>query len=158
MKRTAFYFCLVLGISISIFACKKKTVTPDDEPTLVIHTLEGQWEETPIQTYRRRIIFSRDGKFIMTTLFMKTATNDVSYSLAMEGNYMVTGNSLKVTVVQEITKEGTAPAIVTDVNREIFEKATFSIEGNVLTLKYISYPADAPVETELKFIYKVMPG
>jgi hypothetical protein len=36
-------------------------------------------------------------------------------------------------------------------NGEIYENATFSISGDTLTLKYTTYPADAPVSTTARF-------
>jgi len=141
IRKTLFYFGLILGCSLLFLACGKKKLPEKQLPEN--NTLEGQWLELSTEN-QRRLVFTNDGKFVMFT------SDGKGYSMRINGNYSKKGDSLKVHVFEQLEKQSDKELVKTELNSELFERAIYSIKGPELTLKYITYPADAPVETELK--------
>nr|WP_068888714.1 hypothetical protein [Pedobacter panaciterrae] len=145
-KTYLFYLGLMMVLSASLIACKK-TKEPEREPGLKEEkrSVLGTWQEIPVTASSRKLAFLVDGKF---AILMSQSNN---HSIIQNGSYTVNGDKLKIKVVEQLERQGTAEATRTEINQELFENATFKIENSVLIIKYITYPADAPVETELKF-------
>lgn len=142
MKKTLKLAALLLVYSALFFACKKKTENAPFDP------LKGTWVETPAQNYKRVVKFNDGGKFSM----QMSNTADANYMLILNGTYTVQGENLIVKIKEQQEKQGNGQIVTTIVNQsDLFEKGTFSIINTVLTLTYTSYPADAPVRTQVKF-------
>ncbi|WP_316779097.1 hypothetical protein [Pedobacter antarcticus] len=138
MKRTLSLLSLTLCVSLLFVACKKNK---DGAPN---HELVNQWQENLSGGYARKLTFAADGKFSIE--YIGGNENSVS-----NGKYTVNGNSLKVILTESLSKQGTPNVVRTEINYEIFEKGTYKIEGSVLKIRYISYPADAPVQTKAEY-------
>ena len=139
MKKLLPLCGLLLMLSVLFVSCKKKNDVKTD-------ALTGAWSETPQQSYDRRIIFNTDGKFSLQVL-----GPDGYPQLTLNGKYIIKGDSLTVTIMENLEKQGAGKVVKTVTNYNIFEKGTFSVKDNVLTLNYLTYPADAPVLTQSKF-------
>jgi hypothetical protein len=84
--------------------------------------------------------------------------NDLSAYSRTEGLFRVEGDRLHLSPTRLVTWDGfyglTSPERVERLNPEgsFVDNARFSIRLNRLTLYYLSYPADAPVETTRTFL------
>lgn len=137
--RTFTAACLSIFLLISLAACKKER---DEAPA---HTLVGQWYETNLTGLVRSLQFTNDNKFGFTS--GDQAGNATRYF----GTYELRGDSMKVAITEKVTQEAGKPSVKTPSNQALYEKATFKVSVDTLTLKYITYPADAPVITTVKF-------
>jgi len=143
-KRTVNVYGLLLMLSVCFVACKKDNNSKSNS------ALMGVWQQTPKESYNSTITFATDSKFSMDLV----ALENTSYLLTNSGKYSVKGDSLIVNVLQSVEKVGGKSEVRTFDNNNknvLYEKATYSIKDNILTLSYISYPADAPIRTEVKF-------
>lgn len=140
MKNQILNACkLLLVLSVLIVSCKK-----DDNDAKDV--LNGEWLETPLQTYSRTIRFESDGRFAMEYLHPNSSAKST-----FKGKYVIKGDSLKVNIQEMLEQQSSGTVVQTPANSIFFEKGTFSINDNVLTINYITYPADAPVPTVSKF-------
>ena len=149
IKKTLIYLCVVLSCITLITSCKKQT--PRQEKPASNDKLEGEWMEGS-EEHQRRLIFTNDGKFAM---FIGAGKN---YAIKITGNYSVNGDSLKAQAIEQLEKQEDTAIIRTELNKILFEQATFEIKDGQLTIKYITYPADAPVETSLTLKRVLRPG
>ncbi len=133
MKRILLLINLLTICSILIIACKKEN---NEE------RLNGVWEQTDNQ-FVTRLSFGPGQRFSMSLTYP-----DGSASI-QNGNFSTKGDSLFVSISEMVEKRNTGEKIKSSVNYSLFEKAVFSVRGSKLTLKYITYPADAPVTTEM---------
>ncbi len=131
--------CLSVLLLISLAACKK------EREELPKNSLVGQWYETNLTGFVRSLQFTNDNKFGFTAGDM--AGNATRYF----GTYELKGDSMKVAISEKTTQEAGKPAVKAPSNQVLYEKATFKVSVDTLTLKYITYPADAPVTTTVKF-------
>ncbi|MCZ4243545.1 hypothetical protein [Pedobacter punctiformis] len=143
MKKTLKLVSLLFISSLFIFACKKKNNEAPYNP------IKGAWVETPQQTYNRKIVFNDNGKF---TMYM-TNTIDANYLVTLNGTYTAQGENLTVNITEEWVKQSNGTVVKTQLPQQynLFEKGTFNISNTVLTINYLTYPADAPVKTLAKF-------
>jgi hypothetical protein len=127
-------------------ACKKDKKPPIPEPA---KTLFGSWSVTvPDANFSRSLNFGGNGTFNTTlTYYDKGQISYTSYT----GTYLTKGDSLKVTITEMTQQDPNKPLVKTPSNVKLYDNSTFKLDGNLLTLKYITYPADAPVITEAKF-------
>jgi hypothetical protein len=128
---------LFCGIAIAISSgCKKdKPAEPKIDSEIV-----GLWMDTP----SRILTFKDNGEFTLQIIAEGYTT--------LYGTYSIKGDSLKVNIKAQEIRTGSTPGIKTDVtDYALYEKGTFEVKDNKLKLKYISYPADAPVETTVTF-------
>ena len=140
MKNKMLNACkLLLVLSVVMVSCKKDDKVEKD-------VLNGAWVETPLQTYNHPLRFESDGRFAMEYLHP-----DGSAKTTFNGKYLIKGDSLKVNIQEMLEQQGSGTVVRTPANSVMFEKGTFSIRDNVLTINYITYPADAPVQTQSKF-------
>lgn len=112
--------------------------------------LMGSWTETPpYPDFNRTIFFNIDDTF---TLHIKNSLPPL-HTLTITGTYSIDGNKLIVKANEMTNAEAGKQPMVTKFNGEVFDKATFKIDGNnKLTLDYFTYPADGPVPTTTKFV------
>jgi hypothetical protein len=67
------------------------------------------------------------------------------------GTFMVKNDSLKANITEEKVTQNNVFISSRALNFNVFEKGTYSVSNNRLIVKYITYPADAPVITEATF-------
>lgn len=135
--RPTFIFIALLAISLG--SCKKDRKEKPDA------SLIGPWTELQLNGVTRRITFAGDGSFSLLV------GHDGGGGSMLKGSFLTKGDSLKV-VVREILEDVPGqPSKVSAPTSPLFEKATYSIKGDTLTLNYITYPADAPETTTAKF-------
>ena len=134
MKKRILLLINLLAISSILFvACKKEN--NDDR-------LKGTWEQKENQ-FINRLEFGPGQKFSMSLTY-----TDGSASI-QNGNFSTKGDSLFVSVSEMVEKKANGEIVKTPVDYSLFDKATYSVRGSKLTLRHISYPADAPVITEM---------
>jgi hypothetical protein len=68
------------------------------------------------------------------------------------GTYQIKKDSLKVFTREMIEQQPGKPLQTTATTYALYEKATYRISRDTLTLSYITYPADGPVPTTAKFV------
>lgn len=142
IKQTVKLLTLAILFSLSL-ACKK------DNPSYQKAKLVGSWTESPIQAqYNRTFYFAEDGSFTLHSNYFGSSPSGTT----LNGTYSINGNQLSINVTEEISNSKDFPPTHTKINYSLLDKATFSVAGNKLTLNYISYPADAPVETTMVLI------
>jgi len=124
-------------------ACKKDKVQPDVD----YNTLQGTWkdrESTP--NFNRYLKVTKDSVFLM---FKPIGTfNEESY---FSGTYTIKDDSLKANFNESVTKRDNKLISRVKIYGQVLDNATFKVNNNILTLKYVSYPADAPVVTRAAF-------
>lgn len=128
--------------SAILMSCSKDKTEKDP-----VKEIEGTWMESSIHASLINYLeFHSDGTF------SSTYKNSNESATVISGTYSVKGDSLKVHVAKQTTKvNGQSDAFALDDN-DVYDKCTFKIKDNVLSLNYISYPADAPVKTNAVFI------
>jgi hypothetical protein len=125
-------------------ACKKEK-KPVTEP---VKNLVGGWVDiSQTANFETHLNFGGLGEFTYTLVHYGNPTTQTSYT----GTYITKGDSLKVTIKEMAEQNGQNPVVKTPSNVKLYDNATFTLDANLLTLKYITYPADAPVLTEFKF-------
>jgi hypothetical protein len=142
LKRSMLY-SLLIGSLLIIGGCKK-----ENNQTDALNNLLGDWRETPVMDSTSRTLhFSKDGTF--ATVFTYHGTPGAV--LKSSGTFKIKGDSLLVTVKEKSIQGANEPAVVNQVTESFYDNATFNVTNSILTLKYTTYPADAPVATEAKF-------
>ncbi|OOQ61710.1 hypothetical protein BC343_01150 [Mucilaginibacter pedocola] len=132
-------------LTVSLGSCKK-----NDGPN---ESIVGIWKEPASPTgYVRSVVFKSDGTFLASfNYYAPDPSNNTT--IEFDGRYSVKGDSLitGVTKIADKNKDGTTYPAVQPANHPLYEFATFRVNTNVLTINYTTYPADAPVATEVKF-------
>ena len=149
IKKTLLYFCVLLSCIALITSCKRQTA--DQKKSNYIDKLSGEWLEVS-PAHQRRLIFMDDGKFAM---FIGEGNN---YTIKISGNYTVKGDSLKAKAIEQLEKQEDKSTIKTELNNIVFERATYKFKDGQLIINYITYPADAPIETILTLKRVLRPG
>jgi hypothetical protein len=127
---------VLMVLSVLLLSCKKDK----DADTLI-----GVWELTQNQGYESRLEFGPGQKFSMILTYADTP----NHSVTQNGKYSIKGDSLVINISEMLEKLNSQKVVKTSVNYRLFDEATFNIRGSKLTLNYISYPADAPVSTQM---------
>ncbi|WP_214228308.1 hypothetical protein [Pedobacter sp. B4-66] len=139
MKILTSTISVLLLFSIGFSSCKKnKNVQPENP-------INGNWEEMGLDGLKRSVNFTKHNTFFLTIAY-----NDGASSKFI-GTYQVKGDKLNVTITENLEQKLGKPVERISTNYALYEKATFSVAGDTLKLNYISYPADAPVNTLAKF-------
>jgi len=135
---------LMAVVLLSAVACKKDKAKP--EPKLALH---GEWQELGLSAgLERNLYFSSDNGFKMDVIDRISPSNVIN---TYTGSYTLVNDSVKVKITKKQTIKDNMLVSSEVVDNDLFEKGTYQVEGNVLTLKYITYPADAPAKTEIKY-------
>lgn len=140
MKSIKNILLLAVILVTSLLSCKK------DKAEKPSHPLSGEWHLTDTEGYFTRIIFGEGNNFSYVV-----SSKDWSMTTAVLGSFSTDRNGLKVTVLKRLVQEKDKETILVTSDTPFFDQATFSIENNILTLNYTTYPADAPVPITLKF-------
>jgi hypothetical protein len=136
-------YSLLIGSLLIIGGCKKEKNQTD-----TLNKLLGDWHETPVMDSTSRTLhFSKDGTFATIFTYQGTPTAVLKSS----GTFKIKGDSLLVTIKEKSIQGSNQPAVVNQVNLSFYDNATFNVTNSTLTIKYTTYPADAPVATEAKF-------
>ena len=131
--------CKVLMLlSVILLSCKKEKD---------VDQLNGVWELKQNEGYVSRLKFGPGHDFSR----ILTNVDTPNQWFTEYGKFSIKGDSLFITISQELEKLKTEKVVMTPVKKTLFEKATFHVSGSKLTLSYISYPADAPVSTQMIF-------
>lgn len=133
----------LLLIILLASACKKDKVQPDVE----VNTLRGTWKEretTP--DFNRYLKLTQDSIFLIYKPI--NTLNEESY---FSGTYAIKGDSLKADFNELITKRDNKLISKVKIYGQVLDNATFRVNNNILTLKYVTYPADAPMVTRATF-------
>ena len=138
-----------------VFAACEPTTRPPDSP------LSGRWATSldalkPQGSYRTFLTFEGTA-FVSEVrnygLYAGQQPTDLSAYSRLEGTFLVEGDSLQLLATHLVTWDPTfgpnPPERVDIVTPQGVRagRTHFSIEGDRLTLRYFSYPADAPVPT-----------
>jgi len=137
MKTLVTTFLCVLSLCLG--SCKK------DRRTQPENLLIGDWRQTEDNHLIRSFKFSKDLSFSLSV------GRVYDTSTMYKGTYQIKGDSLKITTTELIVQEPGKAAQWIAAPYQLYEKATFKISDNRLTLNYITYPADGPVPTTAIF-------
>ena len=127
-------------------------------PVTIEDELVGSWavHETlrPRGSMDRVLAFDSDGRFTFTvnTYGVYENTDALSAYEKLRGHYAVESNRLVLELrsneIWDSFYKNSTPS-TSAITGTLFDDCMFSIAGNELRLRYTSYPADAPVPTEL---------
>lgn len=132
-------FILGMLLALGLGSCKKdRNEKPDTK-------LTGPWAELELSGLTRRITFNGDRSFSLLIGYPGGGGS------MLKGSYLTKGDSLKVQVREIVEDQPGQPTKVSGPTSILYDKATYSIKGDTLTLNYTSYPADGPVATTAKF-------
>ncbi|MGV8879775.1 MAG: hypothetical protein ACOH2A_12165 [Sphingobacteriaceae bacterium] len=137
MKINIKFLLLSLFSATVLFSCKKETQMNLE------NQLVGNWQEIEI---------NRSLKFTKDHLFAFSIADSVGAKIIYAGTYLIKGDSLDLSTKEVLEQQPGKTPVSTPSKNKLYEKATFDITGNKLTIKYISYPADGPVSTTGKFL------
>jgi hypothetical protein len=142
----------VIGLAVACVACS-------DPASVAPGELVGSWDivtaQQPQGSMRQVLMFESDGTVIFGVYHygVYTASSGLEAYSEIEGRYTTTGDRLEIDA-NRITLFDTFyhdPGPTTGKYRgTIFDDCTFRVEGDQLTLTYLSYPLDAPEETVLR--------
>jgi len=135
---------LMAAILLSASACKKDKAQPELKPAL-----QGDWQELSLSAGMERLISFRSDKSFRMVLVSKIAPS--IFISTYTGTYTLNNDHVQVKLTDERVTKDNVLVSTAAVNMNLYDKGTYKVEDNVLTLKYITYPADAPVNTEAKF-------
>lgn len=151
MKTTIFFILILFLVS-----CEKQENEPE-----ISNELSGNWYDTVIARpmgyhlyeLKLRNDFTFTSKLSMYGIYNQNA-NELSAYFEWSGNYAVKSNRLILTSHKYTWWDsfyvGSQPK--TEIKDDIiYDNCTFIVKGNTLELNYISYPADAPVNTTKQY-------
>ena len=148
-------FALYVAVVAGITSCTSST---SSEASLI-----GNWsvsESLSPGHYTTQLTFAGDGTFTDAVRIFGSyggqSNNDLSSYSIMSGTYKVEGDKLQTNITHTVVWDrfygANSPETVQTVNITVFDQTHFRIVGQMLTLDYLSYPADAPVPTTKSFI------
>ena len=148
-------FVLYLAVVAGTTSCTSST---SSEASLI-----GNWavsESVSPGHYTTQLTFAGDGTFTDAVRIFGSypgqSSNDLSSYSIMSGTYKVEGDQLQTNITHTVVWDrfygANSPETVQTVNTTVFDQTHFRIVGPMLTLDYVSYPADAPVPTTKTFI------
>jgi len=130
----------------------------------VPHELVGTWETArqSLQpgSYQITLMFGRNGGYSSEVrnygLYPGQAPNELSAYSRLDGTYEVRGDTVVTHAEEQVWWDRFYGADSPE-HREAYESAPFSpsqfeITGRMLVLRYMSYPADAPVPTTMLLV------
>lgn len=136
---------LMAVLIVMTIACKKDKA----QPATPKPALQGDWQELSLSAGLERNISFRSDKSFRMDMVSRIGT---SYTVSTyTGTYTLADDKVEVKLTEERTTKDNVPVSSAAINTILYEKGTYKVENNTLTLKYITYPADAPVNTEATF-------
>lgn len=167
MKKQFFTTCLIAVISLSILfvSCEKNEDTFNDEKGIEEPELIGSWVRVDTisvhqRSYKyfntREITYFASNKFFDKIEYIKVDSNLLNPEKkgfqSLSGTYSIQGNKIRYTLLEASFFEEDFPTMTrTEKYANAKDSVSYTINGTVLTLNYLSYPADAPVETNMVF-------
>lgn len=135
-----------------ISSCEKKV----DDKLIGDDILIGTWADTENALsggyYVNELIFDNSSfteKSNSYGIYNEQDNNELSGWFVRTGNYELYKNKITFNAKEVVSWDsftGGEP-ITTNESKVIFENCTYTINNNILELNYITYPADAPVNT-----------
>jgi hypothetical protein len=124
-------------------ACKKDKNEPAKK-------LYGQWEETGLSNVgSRSLSITKDSIYLNIWI---SSGGVLSETVRISGAYQLKGDSLITSAKERVESKSNGQVISRKpVTGKMYEKATYKVEDNKLTINYTTYPADAPVATTANF-------
>ncbi|MDP9204866.1 MAG: hypothetical protein M3P12_05310 [Gemmatimonadota bacterium] len=150
MNRISSVLCLALVAGV--VSCRN-AAGPDA-------TLVGGWvvreSTSPSGYYETHLTFAADGTFTDAIRsfgsYPSQSPGDLSSYSILSGTYRVQADQLAIEVNRIVLWDrfygANSLETVRNVNTTIFDQSRFRIVGSILTLDYITYPAEAPVPTK----------
>ncbi len=135
--NTAFSFLVLFSLCFS--SCKK------DKETKVENALIGDWNELDLTNNSRSVKFTKEKTF-------HSVIRGNGSTIMLNGTYQIKLDSLKITATEMLQQEPGKTVRHVPAPNYIYDMATFSVSGDTLTIRYKTYPADAPLPTTAKFI------
>ena len=143
---------------IAISGCAAPTETVDTP-------LVGRWQRSeavqPAGRFQHTLTFTRDGGVVVEVrnfgLYPTQVAADLSAFTREEGTFRVRGDTVVLAVTRRTWWDrfygATSPEHVERVAAAVdgMPPTRFVVRGDSLTLRYTSYPADAPVPTEMSY-------
>jgi len=144
MKKIFLVLSFMMVSAILFPACKKdKQMLP--EPSVLI----GSWSETPATpNFQRTLFFAADGTFTMHFNYFGFMPG----AETMSGIYTTSGEKINLRFLKYIHAEPNKEPVTLVNSPQLYDQATYKVKGNLLILNYVSYPADAPVNTTATFL------
>src|SRR5215813_5646065 len=144
----------VVALCAAMASCR---ISTDAVPHELVGTWETARESTPPGSYQITLMFGRNGRYSNEGrsygMYPGQAPNDLSGYSRVDGTYEVHGDTV-VTHAEERVWWDRFYGADSPEHREAYDSAPFSpsqfeITGSMLVLRYMSYPADAPVPTTM---------
>ena len=128
--------------------------------------LLGTWESAaegldPAGWHQTRLTFGPNGMFASDVrsygVYGGQGDNDLSSYSRIEGDYEVEGNQLifhsrRLILWDRFHGPNAQEQVEEPYSITLFDDAHYTIQGDHLHLQYLSYPADAPIETSREFL------
>lgn len=153
-------FPIIFAVIPAFLACSNST-----EP-LPADSLLGQWHTEPVQlnpagSHQYHLTFSARGTFAAEVrtygLYPKQRPDELSAYVRTSGTFTFADDQLSFKPASTVTWDrfygADSPSIVQTPSpyQSIYDDARYRVDGGILTLDYITYPADAPVPTRKVF-------
>jgi hypothetical protein len=153
-------YAILLAALVGTLGCS--TLTDVDAPAQLV----GTWQSplaalSPAGAMQTTLRFGADGEFVADVrsygLYPGQTAGELSAYSHVTGTYATAGDALLIEPTElawwdrfygpESPEQVVAPYPYGD----IYDQATYQVRGEVLTLQYITYPADAPEPTTAIF-------
>src|SRR5262245_37170635 len=157
MLTRVFPCAFVVVLCTTMASCR---ISTDAVP----HELVGTWETArqSLQpgSYQITLMFGRNGRYSSEVrnygLYPGQAPNELSAYARLDGTYEVSGDTVVTHAEEQVWWDRFYGADSPE-HREAYESAPFSpshfaITGRTRVLRYMSYPADAPVPTMMALV------
>jgi hypothetical protein len=142
----------------------------DDSDGKPVSDLQGTWSDTVALTLAnytlQDLTFHDSQEFTSKTFYFRVTQNIPTVSSVLvawdelSGDFLVEGDTVRFYAKkhshQDVSTHG--DIIAETIDRQLYEHCTYKLlnNGSTLELNYITYPADAPVETQATFTKKVI--
>ena len=159
--KSCYLFIILIGIIF--ISCEDKETTekivPDFDQELV-----GTWIDSTDALPRGLIVYKLkinanktfSSEIVMYGIYESDAPDDMSSWTELQGIVEQDMDSIYFLATTSKWWDSfyAMNPVNEDINSLLYESCTYSIEGNILELNYITYPADAPEPTIKTFIRK----
>lgn len=138
---------------------------PTEPRLLPVASHHGDWSVAPIalgptERLSRSLALRADGTFTAQSLLFGTyegqRPTDLSAVHTIEGTYSVDGDRAhfraRRLIIWDLASGAKSKPRTQEYSGSIFDDARFTLDGDLLTLTYTTYTADAPVETTTLYV------
>lgn len=147
----------LLALPLALSACESALAVGDG---IGDERLAGTWvrerEPAPPGEIREQVVYGADGTYVRDVRYYgynAQSANELSGFYKAEGQYRLNGDRLEMRLVRETHWDALTGGEPT-VDRHFggwVDAGTVRIEGDTLIRTYTTYPADAPVETIVRY-------